>query len=280
MSIERRRDRRYPFRLKAVVAHGRNELQGETEDVSYTGLSLRTGARLAERQFVRLRVILPPEGGELTVTGMVTRSSAPSDGNLARAGVQLYGLAPEQRESWNKLIRLAARGLVPANAPGQAATHEPTRRRYPRYAAALNVRLHTVADLHELYTLNVSRGGLFVRTKLPLEVGTRVKVSVVHPRTGEQFPLEAVVRRRAEAPEPGLGLELVGVTDQRRDEFFEFVRSTVPIEDVYYVATRDAGTGIGDADLPDLPPLPALPALPGANDGGDAPPGDARAAGS
>ena len=262
MSIERRRDRRYPFRLKVVVAYGKNDLQGETEDVSYTGLSIRTVSRLGERQFVRLRVLVPTDGGDLTLTGMVTRSAPPSDGGLARAGVQFYGLAPDTRERWNRIIRLAAHGSAPEGPPAAAPEREPAPRTYPRYAAALNVRLHTVADLEALYTLNVSRGGLFVRTRLPLDVGTLVKVSVVHPRTGDQFPLDAIVRRRADAPEPGLGLELVGVTDERRDAFFEFVRSTVPIEEVFYVATRDARVESAGG-----PALPALPALPGANEG-------------
>ena len=248
MSIERRRDRRYPFRFKVLVANGRSDLQGETEDVSYTGLSIRTETRLAERQFVRMRVVMPSEPGELTLTGMVTRSSPGSELGLARAGVQFYGLAPEQRERWNKVIRQAAQGAASPSAPAPAAGPAPTPRRYPRYAAMLQVRLHTVADLQLLYTLNVSKGGLFVRTKLALAVGTRVKVSVVHPRTAEQFPLDAVVRRRAEAPEPGLGLELVGITDQQRDEFFDFIRAAIPIEEVFYVATRDARHE--GADLP------------------------------
>jgi hypothetical protein len=116
---------------------------------------------------------------------------------------------------------------------------EPVRRTERRYAAALQVRLHTVDDLWLLYTRNVSRGGLYLDATLDLAEGTSLKLSVIHPKSHEHFALEAVVRRRGQPADPGLGLEFTQLTEQRRDEFLEFISSEIPVEEVVYVAEGD-----------------------------------------
>jgi uncharacterized protein (TIGR02266 family) len=116
---------------------------------------------------------------------------------------------------------------------------EPIRRSFPRYAASLQVRLHSVDDLRLLYTRNVSKGGLYFDTSQDFAEGTALKVTVIHPRTHEQFPLEAVVRWRNTSADPGLGLEFVQLSDERREEFFEFVSSEIAVEEVVYVSEGD-----------------------------------------
>jgi uncharacterized protein (TIGR02266 family) len=107
-----------------------------------------------------------------------------------------------------------------------------------------------------LYTRNVSRGGLFVGTRRDLPEGTAVRVSVIHPTTREHFVLEAVVRWRARSTEPGIGLEFVKLTEQRRDEFLEFIRSEIPVEEILFVSD-DHRHGAGPA--PQAEPM-AVPA--------------------
>jgi molecular chaperone DnaK len=65
-------------------------------------------------------------------------------------------------------------------------------RRWPRIDLALAVTVR-VQDLEEAAsTLNVSREGLFVRTRQPRPVGTPVKVTVALA-SGERFQAEGVV---------------------------------------------------------------------------------------
>jgi PilZ domain len=129
-------------------------------------------------------------------------------------------------------------------------TPDAVRRQHPRYAAALQVHVQTVNDLHVLYTRNISKGGLFVSTTLDLPAATTLKVSVIHPKTGVQFPLEAVVRWRAGAPDPGLGLWFMRLTERQRDEFFEFISAEIPVEEVVYVADGDPGLSTSSPDEP------------------------------
>jgi hypothetical protein len=105
-------------------------------------------------------------------------------------------------------------------------------------------------DVQVMYTRNVSRGGLFVGTALDIAEGTETKVSVIHPRTREHFVLEAVVRWRRAAPDPGIGLEFVRLTEQRRAEFLEFARSEIPVEEVDYVSEDQRHLGPAPAGPP------------------------------
>lgn len=239
MGIEKRKDRRYSFHVKVVLVSGRNELVAQTEDVSFKGIFVRTDTLLPERHLLRLKFTLPPDGDALALTGMVARSVPAKDGKPPGAGIQFYGASAADLERWNAFIRHVAAG-TPAAAPVfPPGTPDAVHRRFPRYTAALRVNLRDVGELEQLYTQNVSKGGMFVGTPLDLALGTVLKLSVVHPATGEPFPLDAVVRWRAPPPNPGLGLEFTQLDDARREAFFDFVRSEIPVEEVTFVSEGD-----------------------------------------
>jgi uncharacterized protein (TIGR02266 family) len=104
----------------------------------------------------------------------------------------------------------------------------PERRRHPRVPVALPVRLSTIdpevdARTGRLYfrasretCANLSRGGLFIRTREPIAPGRRVLVEIHFP---DGRPLEAVGRvawsKRVLAPgggaeDDGVGVEILG----------------------------------------------------------------------
>ncbi len=247
--IELRRTARIPFRLEAVLSQGGRDFAAYTDDVSLAGVYLRTEVRLEVRWLVRLRLKLPDQGDELVVMGMAARQAASKDGGPPGVGIQLYSLTAVERRRWSQFIEFAAGGRdgpAATDAPEDAARRpaEPSPGRVdPRFRAVLQVRLQTVDDVRLLYTRNVSKGGLFVGTTIGVAVGSPVKVRVIHPRTGEHFTLEADVRWRSTSSEPGLGLEFVKMTEQRRDEFLEFIGSEVLVEEVAWVADGDPAVG-------------------------------------
>jgi len=241
---ERRRDRRFAFRVPLVITRNGKELAARTEDVSFTGIFFRTDTPIPERQLVQLRLALPPGGDALSVMGMVARNVPARDGRPPGIGIQFYALAAGSRKRWIDFIRHVATApraveAIPEAVAAIVLPPEPVRRQHPRYAAALQVLLHSVDDLQTFYTRNVSKGGLFVSTTLAIVEGTRLKVSVIHPRSHERFTLEAVVRRRITSGDPGLGLEFAELTEARREEFQEFISSELPIEELVYVAEGD-----------------------------------------
>jgi hypothetical protein len=188
MNGERRRDHRYRVSLLVLLCGRSRDLVAQTENVSFRGLAICTDAPLAERQLVRVRMALPPEGDEFTTTGMVARCTPAKEGVIPKAGIQLFALSQEQRERWKRFVRFVAAAAQgePATAPGAPPTlPDPVRRKYPRSTATLQVRVATLDELQVLHTENISKGGMFVRTALELPSGAAVKLGIVHPTTGD-----------------------------------------------------------------------------------------------
>ncbi len=139
MGIERRRDRRYPFRIRVVLSGRPKDIVTQTEDVSFNGILVRTDTPLLERHLVRLQLTLPPGDAQLVVTGMVARCLRSWGGRPPGAGIKFYGLAQEDRERWARFIQL----VVASSRPGAegsealpAGRPDPVRGRCPGYAAA------------------------------------------------------------------------------------------------------------------------------------------------
>ncbi len=87
-------------------------------------------------------------------------------------------------------------------------------RRAPRLPVDIKVDYRTVGSFITDYTGNISKGGLFIRTSLPLEVGTRVRLRLTLPDGDAPFALDGVVRwtataRDKEKATPGMGIEFL-----------------------------------------------------------------------
>lgn len=105
------------------------------------------------------------------------------------------------------------------------------RRDEVRYEADFKVRMPTVEKLHEFMTRDISAGGIFLRTKRTVEIGTVVQVLVIHPETEQEFGLggEVVRLHNDESGNPnGLGIKFTGLDDKTTADLRQFVVSGVP----------------------------------------------------
>jgi Tfp pilus assembly protein PilZ len=93
------------------------------------------------------------------------------------------------------------------------------------------VRPRDLEDLYQLYSRDVSAGGMFLSTPRELEVGSEVRLDVRHPHNGATFHLTAVVRRRSGEP-VGIGVELTGLDDRRRREFYDFIHAQIAVHEI------------------------------------------------
>ena len=71
--------------------------------------------------------------------------------------------------------------------------------------------------------------------------GVRLELclDLIHPIEEKSFELEAVVRRRDVGPPPGVGLEFVNMSPERRQELNEFVYSSMTEVEVEVVNEAD-----------------------------------------
>lgn len=104
------------------------------------------------------------------------------------------------------------------------------RRTNPRVKARLKVRFKDASAFISEYTHNISKGGMFVRTGKPSEVGSIIEVILVLPESGREIiangkVIHLVPPEQASKSQPaGMGLKLSGIAaaDQRLiDDFIK-----------------------------------------------------------
>jgi Tfp pilus assembly protein PilZ len=247
VGIEKRRDKRYRYQMPAVLLRGTREAALLTGDVGYRGLFLRTDDPPPLRQLLQVKLKLPPGNGELTVHAMaVFVVPAGTAGRAPGVGLQLYAVTGEARQQWDRFVHWVAKnhpGSLETPVKPVAAAPDAVNRQFPRTPRELSVRAQSIRDLRPLVTEDVSRGGMFLRTGLDLAIGSELRLLVNHPLTGQAFAVDAIVRRRVSHPSDraGLGVELFGLDEKRREEFAALagLEEEPAEEGIVYVAKDD-----------------------------------------
>jgi hypothetical protein len=235
---DKRRDARFKARIALRMTRGKLTFALLTEDVSFRGVFVRMDAPPALRQLVKLEISLP-RGATIRPHAMVVYRVEPGGESVPGAGLQFYGLEGRERAQWDTFVTDVRDQAKPVSlAPLGAA--DPVRRKHERHAVRFEVRLVSEDELRSLYTRDISKGGMALETELEIPVGEGVGLDLVHPKTSAEFALDAVVRRVIrDNGLRGLALELVGMTDARRDALAKFVRDGVPEEEITTVEPGD-----------------------------------------
>ena len=108
---------------------------------------------------------------------------------------------------------------------------EAERRRAVRLPAEVKVDYRTVGSFITDYSRNLSQGGTFVNTSMPLPVGARVRLRLTLPGRDLPFALDGVVRwsREPEVDEPeteedpGMGVEFTDFDASLQDALRRYV---------------------------------------------------------
>ncbi|MBI2892187.1 MAG: PilZ domain-containing protein [Deltaproteobacteria bacterium] len=234
MSAPGRRYHRYRHRLPLILTWGKGTGYTvlETEDVSLSGVFVRTAKTVVPmRQLLRLDLHLPPEDDELALHAMAVHA-VPLDNGRERnpgLGLQLYGNGREPLARWGRFIAFVRQSSpddadsTPFARTSDKAPPDRLVRQFDRIAAVLEVRLQTLDDLHVMHTRDVSKGGIFLLTDRPRSVGDELALTIVHPVTAGEFCVACVVRRQVSGREIGMGVELMGMDEYRRQEWWDFV---------------------------------------------------------
>jgi hypothetical protein len=167
-------------------------------------------------------------------------------GRAPGVGLQFYAVSGEARQRWDRFVQWVARShpdsLETPVKPVPAAP-DSVNRQFPRIRVSLSVRAQSIRDLDPLVTEDVSRGGMFLRTGLDIPIGSELRLLVTNPLTGQTVAVDTVVRRRVQQPpeRAGLGVELFGLDEERREEFAALAGLDEPSseEGVVYVAKDD-----------------------------------------
>ena len=113
---------------------------------------------------------------------------------------------------------------------------ERNQRRSDRLHHELLVAYRTVDGFITDWAVNISKGGIFINTRTPLAVGTKVKLIISLPDAAFPFDLTGRVTRIHEYDNttnlvPGMGLEFVDVDDDKKvriEKFVDRLRKDLP----------------------------------------------------
>jgi type IV pilus assembly protein PilZ len=103
------------------------------------------------------------------------------------------------------------------------------RRKNVRIKAKLKVRFKDVSAFIAEYTHNISKGGLFVRTGKPCELGSFVQVIIILPEGDKEVPalgevIHVVSADQATSAQPaGMGIELKEITPEDQQMIEKFI---------------------------------------------------------
>lgn len=235
-SKERRRAERQLAAIPVMLRRRSADAQLVTADVSRTGVYIVTDSPPPERELLRLSLELP-DGRPLDVIGVVARTEGRPDGENAEGadgapgmGIDFFALDKEDRHRWERYVRQLEEEGALAAGPHTSPRPLPTRRRHPRHFSQFLVRLRDRKRLQELYTRDISSGGMFLGTPRPGKVSERVQVILIHPDSRMKFYLRGrVVRIVDDVPPTQRGVAVAfDVLGEERDEaLVDFIDSGI-----------------------------------------------------
>jgi hypothetical protein len=222
-------------RMPLAVAIGKRTCPVLSEAIWSSGLVVRCDVPVSPRQLVKLQVPVPPDGALVTLNAMVEAVRPAATGVTPALTLSLYGNGGAPLERWSGLL-----GEIRARFPDATShlvvsetvteqTPDAVHRRSVRFLASFEVRVPTLDELATLVTRDLSRGGMFLRTRRVCAVGDELQVELLHPTTHDAFALRCVVRRRVnDGDASGLGVEFVGLDPARRQALRDFASSGLP----------------------------------------------------
>ncbi len=108
------------------------------------------------------------------------------------------------------------------------------KREHPRAPIELKVEYKKLNTFFADYTKNICKGGTFIKTKKPLDVGTEFMFKLLVPKLEQPLALRGAVKwvmREGEPPppgidpdhEPGMGIRFIYADDAERDRIEQAV---------------------------------------------------------
>lgn len=108
------------------------------------------------------------------------------------------------------------------------------RRKEKRVPVEIEVKYSTCESFAIDWMMNMSKGGMFIRTLNPLQPGTFLKIYFRIPGTEDEIYAEGVVRWKAEPADPtvlpGMGIEITSIDERSEKLISEYINKVLQKE--------------------------------------------------
>ncbi len=176
----RRRELRFPIAMPVTASIGKRGVEGETRDVSYSGMFVAVDKLPPLRSFIRVHLDFPNDRGAVDLSGMVVRVIEPSPDNETESGIgiQLYANGDDVLNTWNAFISTIPTE-VDEDVFEQTLTERNTSDTDGRFDAGIVLKNLSAEDLFRIYTLDIPRGLFFLSTENNLAIGDVILVDLI-----------------------------------------------------------------------------------------------------
>jgi hypothetical protein len=223
----------HPLDVPVRLLRGKRESDATLRDVSDRGLVIVTDEPPPLRQLVKIELSMPTDGSIFASHATVVRVAEEAGRHLV--GLELFGQDRRGLDAWAGLVKhaeaaLAASPRSEARLPVSERAPSEERRRRPRFAARLEMRVRTQRNIHVAYTRDLSENGLFMEggADLAIELGEPLVLNVVRPESRASVRLSGQVRhKRAIGDGFGYGVAFDPMPPQLEQEMLAFVTSAV-----------------------------------------------------
>jgi len=99
------------------------------------------------------------------------------------------------------------------------------KRKYPRVEKKVKSEVHSTDGMTYSTTLDLSQGGIFIRTPESVKIGSEVMLSIKIPE-GESIEIKGIVRRindDKKEDKSGMGIEFIDINDKQKSNIKIFL---------------------------------------------------------
>lgn len=192
------------------------------------GVAVQTTSRELSPLGIAVRSLAPPHVGARVSMALYLPNAAVPEVAIARVARSRSG-SPAESGFWADFIVVDPQARMRiSHLLAEQDQVEGQHRAYQRVPVRLSVRFRTASEFVQEHALNLSRGGIFIRTNEPPSVDTAVEVELQLPDAGPPVSSAGVVVHRqmpGGVKVPGVGVQFVDASDTFRERIDEYMDS-------------------------------------------------------
>ena len=192
------------------------------------GVAVQTTSRELSPLGIAVRSLAPPHVGARVSMALYLPNASIPEVAIARVSRAQTG-APGESGFWADFIVVDPQARMRiSHLLAEHDQHDKQKRAYERYPVKLSVRFRTATEFVQEHAVNLSRGGIFIRSDDPPPVDTAVEVELLLPDGGAPVSSAGIVVHRqmpAVAKVAGVGVQFVDASDAFRERIDRYMDS-------------------------------------------------------
>src|SRR4051812_10725325 len=192
------------------------------------GVAVQTTSRELSALGIAVRSLTPPHVGARVSMALYLPNAAVPEVAIGRVSAARSG-APAESGFWADFIVVDPQARMRiSHLLSEHDEDHVQHRAYPRVPVKLQVRFRTATEFVQEHAVNLSRGGIFIRTEDPPKVDAAVEVELQLPEAGPPVSSAGIVvhSQRVQAGKiPGAGVQFLDASDTFRERIDRYMDS-------------------------------------------------------